>query len=204
MNCATLRMTVKRILKAFLGTKIGETFLRSCLKISDHFHLGNFEGQRRRNYFPKNRRQEDGQFQIVYYHRVTDLDPYWGGIPVKSFRLQMEVLAKYFQVLPLEELIHRAREGSVPRRSIAITFDDGYEDNYENGFPILKKMGIPATIFLATGGINNQEMLWHDKIFCGFYLARSSSVCIQGKKIALSNTSQRAIALNEFRKNLRR
>ena len=203
MNWAVLRMTVKRILRVFLGTKIGEMFFRRCLKISDHFHLGNYEGQHRFNYFPKKRSQENGQFQIVYYHRVTDLDPYWGGIPVQSFRLQMENLAKYFQVLPLEELLYRTTEGRVPPRSMAITFDDGYEDNYENGFPILKKLGIPATIFLATGGINDQEMLWHDKIFCGFYLAQSPSVRIHEQEFSLSNISQRATALNEFRSFLR-
>jgi len=203
MNWAVPRMMAKRILKVFLGTTIGRIFLEKCLKFSDHFHLGNFAGQQQRHYFPKKRSQENGQFQVVYYHRVTDLDPYWGGVPVQSFRLQMERLGRNFQVLPLEELIHRAREGRVPPRSMAITFDDGYEDNYENGFPILKKLGIPATIFLATGGINDQGMLWHDKIFCGFFLAPSSSVRIQGRQYPLSNTFQRAIALNEFRSFLR-
>ena len=42
MNLSGIRVMVKRMLKVFLGTNIGELFLRKCLKISDHFHLGNF------------------------------------------------------------------------------------------------------------------------------------------------------------------
>ena len=135
---------------------------------------------------------------------MTDLDPYyWGGISVQSFRLQMESLGKNFKVLPLDELITLAREGRVPARSVAITFDDGYEDNYENGFPILKKLGIPATIFLATGGINDREILWHDKIFSGFYLAKSPSVRIQEQEFSLTDMFQRATALYQYRAFLR-
>jgi len=47
---------------------------------------------------------------------------------------------------------------------VAITFDDGYRDNYLNAFPILQRYGLPATIFLTTGGIDSREPLWFEQL----------------------------------------
>jgi peptidoglycan/xylan/chitin deacetylase (PgdA/CDA1 family) len=47
---------------------------------------------------------------------------------------------------------------------VAITFDDGYRDNYEHAWPILKKYGIPATFFLVAGALDNKMVLWWDRV----------------------------------------
>jgi peptidoglycan/xylan/chitin deacetylase (PgdA/CDA1 family) len=49
-------------------------------------------------------------------------------------------------------------------RHVMITFDDGYSDNYTQAFPVLKSRGVPATFFVATGFIDEPELLWWDEI----------------------------------------
>jgi peptidoglycan/xylan/chitin deacetylase (PgdA/CDA1 family) len=75
---------------------------------------------------------------VLVYHRVNDKLP--AGelvVPVAKFRQQMEYLAN----------------NGLKKRQALITFDDGYRDNYQNAFPILKRLKLSATIFLTTGYI---------------------------------------------------
>ena len=105
------------------------------------------------------------RFQILLYHRVNDeRHPFFGGLPTASFAAQMEALARWFRVLPLAEAVERAARRELPPRAVAITFDDGYRDNYENALPILKRLRLPATIFLTTDFIGTNRRLWHDRL----------------------------------------
>jgi peptidoglycan/xylan/chitin deacetylase (PgdA/CDA1 family) len=56
----------------------------------------------------------------------------------------------------------------MPERSVVVTFDDGYENNYLTAYPLLKKYGIPATFFIATAFIESGEMLWFDRLASAF------------------------------------
>lgn len=119
--------------------------------------------------FPYIRKRRNRNFQILIYHRVNDdLDPFFSGIPTAVFAQQMEHLASRWNVLSLEEVLERASQKDVPDNAIAITFDDGYRDNFLQAFPILKKLSLPATIFLATGVIGTDRTLWHDRVFSAF------------------------------------
>ncbi|MBU1087231.1 MAG: polysaccharide deacetylase family protein [Candidatus Omnitrophica bacterium] len=65
-----------------------------------------------------------------------------------------------FQFMSLADYVELLKSGKKPRRkSIVITFDDGYEDNYIYAFPILKELNIPATVFIVTDWVNNENML---------------------------------------------
>ncbi|MHB1360710.1 MAG: polysaccharide deacetylase family protein [Rhodocyclaceae bacterium] len=66
-------------------------------------------------------------------------------------------------MLPLAQAIKRLRQGELPARAAAITFDDGYADNYLHALPILRKHGLPATVFVATGFLDGGRM-WNDTI----------------------------------------
>ena len=81
------------------------------------------------------------RFLVLCYHRVNDSGhPFFGGTPTALFREQMQVLREGFAVLFLDELVERAASEDVPANAVAITFDDGYRDNYANAFPILREL----------------------------------------------------------------
>jgi peptidoglycan/xylan/chitin deacetylase (PgdA/CDA1 family) len=109
------------------------------------------------------------RFQIIGYHKVSpDSHPFFEPVEPAVFEQQMQFLKDSYNVVELQELVTRSQRGQLPERAVAITFDDGYRDNYEYAFPILKKHGLPATVFVATAAINNATTLWHDRIFDAF------------------------------------
>src|SRR5215471_14717547 len=84
------------------------------------------------------------RFQILGYHKIsTDPHPFFEPIHPQVFDQQMRFLKTCYNVLSLSELVERSRRGDVPERAVAITFDDGYRDNYDCAFPILKKYNLP-------------------------------------------------------------
>jgi peptidoglycan/xylan/chitin deacetylase (PgdA/CDA1 family) len=67
-------------------------------------------------------------------------------------------------LLPLAELIAAARDGRIPERAVALTFDDGYADNLERGLPLLERYGAPATFYIPTGYIDRAGGFWWDEL----------------------------------------
>jgi peptidoglycan/xylan/chitin deacetylase (PgdA/CDA1 family) len=63
----------------------------------------------------------------------------------------------HYRVIPLKDLVEAlAKNKALSRNTVVITFDDGYEDNYQNAFPILKKHRFPATLFVITDSVGKQ------------------------------------------------
>lgn len=75
-------------------------------------------------------------------------------------------LRQHYEIVPLPELSRVAPKASPrPRPLCGITFDDGWQDNYEHAFPVLRKHQVPVTIFLATGFIGTSRRLWQDRLW---------------------------------------
>ena len=86
-------------------------------------------------------------------------------LPVSVFRSLCTHLAARYDVMPLGEMAAVLGRGEkLPPNAVAITFDDGYASNYELGFPVLKELGLPATIFLATGFLDGDAPLWFQQV----------------------------------------
>lgn len=100
------------------------------------------------------------RLSILIFHRVLEQpDPLFPGeATVQTFDMQMALLKSIFNVLPLPEAITRLKAGTLPARAAAITFDDGYADNYTHALPILQKHGLHATFFIATAYLNGGRM----------------------------------------------
>ncbi len=104
---------------------------------------------------------------VLMYHRVNDSLPANDlVVPVEVFRRQMRYLKEHCEVIDTKELIQgfnvstfQGIKGApkTKKPAVVITFDDGYRDNYLNAYPILKELGLPATIFLITGMIGTDK-----------------------------------------------
>jgi len=102
---------------------------------------------------------------ILIYHRVLDEPDYLrpGDVDKAAFTWQMELLSKYFNVLPLHEALKSLRNDELPPRAVSITFDDGYADNYTNALPILNRFNLSSVFFIAHGFLNGGRM-WNDTV----------------------------------------
>lgn len=100
------------------------------------------------------------RLNILIYHRVlAQTDPIFPTeVTASLFDAQMALLKATFNVLPLHEAVVRLKAGTLPARAACITFDDGYADNLTLAAPILKKHGLHATFFIATGYLNGGRM----------------------------------------------
>jgi len=107
---------------------------------------------------------------ILMYHSISPKqNPYIKSLIVspQSFQRQMRFLKdNRYNVVTLEALAELIKEKKrIPPRTLAITFDDGYKDNYEYAFPILKKYNLPANIFLIVNEIGrpqNDRLSWDE------------------------------------------
>lgn len=106
-----------------------------------------------------------GRLSILIFHRVlAEPDPLFVDLPdAAAFEQRMRWVRAWFNVMPLPEAIERLYAGSIPPRAMAITFDDGYADNEEIAAPILQRLGLHATFFVATGFLGGGCM-WNDRV----------------------------------------
>ena len=88
---------------------------------------------------------------VVAFHRIVDTDRS-DSLSVDSiaFERHCRFYQRHFRVVPLRELVDRLEQGRSVDRHLAITFDDGYRDNFENARPVLEKLALPATFFVVT------------------------------------------------------
>lgn len=109
---------------------------------------------------------------ILTYHSVGSNGDFYNVDP-DAFSRQMEYLRNNYSIVPLSEVVDFAKgTKEMPRRSVSITFDDGYRDFYSNVYPYFRKYELPATIFVTTGYVGKEwafneyglEMLTWDEI----------------------------------------
>jgi peptidoglycan/xylan/chitin deacetylase (PgdA/CDA1 family) len=114
-----------------------------------------------------------GRAVILAYHRILPRArlarfPLLEDLvtPLEEFEAQMALLERRARVLPLEELFAALREGRTPPPgTVCLTFDDGYADNFHHAFPVLRRLRLPATVFLATGHVGGARgLFWWDEV----------------------------------------
>jgi peptidoglycan/xylan/chitin deacetylase (PgdA/CDA1 family) len=105
---------------------------------------------------------------VLRYHRVypDGARPFYRlGVERRLFEEQLDFLGRYFDVVPLSSIIQALREEqALPRRAVAITFDDGYRDNLTEAWPALRVRRMPATIFVTVAAVEAGKSLWWDRL----------------------------------------
>jgi peptidoglycan/xylan/chitin deacetylase (PgdA/CDA1 family) len=94
---------------------------------------------------------------VVTFHRVND----WmqeDGMTCSSAKFEAfcDFFREHFRVVPLSEQVVACREGRGMGGTLSITFDDGYRDNFDVAAPTLRRLGLPAAFFVATGFIGTE------------------------------------------------
>lgn len=119
---------------------------------------------------------------ILMYHSVLP-DPSLqadslGGIvhSEAAFRAQMELLARDYHPISLDQTVKHMRDGEdFPKRSVVVTFDDGYADNYEVAMPILNQFAIPATFYVTVDCVENRRLPWPSRLRFAFRRTKQTS-----------------------------
>jgi peptidoglycan/xylan/chitin deacetylase (PgdA/CDA1 family) len=141
------------------------------------------------------RRQMRGRLAILMFHGVEAKPlspPCQYVIDAATLRRNLEFVRRYFHVLPLEEALARLDAGTLPDRAAALTFDDGTRNLATNAAPVLRDLGLPAAVFLATGKMGTGEALWPDRLWLAF--ARTTAHDIDLRAVGLATLSLRSAA----------
>lgn len=106
---------------------------------------------------------------ILVYHGVVEKPMHHvsvGPVDVAQFEKHLQYFKKHFDVVSQDEIFDMYRRGINPtKKTIAITFDDGYENNYTRAYPLLKKYNFPATMYIISSCVEQEDMItWYDYI----------------------------------------
>ncbi len=152
-----------------------------------------------------------GAFAVLTYHRVADpaLSPlcYPGLFTNPSeFAAQMTFLASRYRPVSLTELLGARRgEHALPLRSVLVTFDDGYRDFADHAWPILRRQGIPAVLFVPTAYPGNPgRAFWWDRLYSAVSRADAgATIDTPVGELRLASTSDRLDAYRRLRSTVK-
>ncbi|HEY0653434.1 MAG TPA: polysaccharide deacetylase family protein [Chryseosolibacter sp.] len=112
---------------------------------------------------------------ILMYHQVCEKksDPWQLAVTPENFQYQLNHLKNYFDVVSVDELVETVKTGRLTSNLVAITFDDGFVDNYTNAAPLLEWFELPATFYLTSGAIRAPKLFWWDELQSIVFLTES-------------------------------
>lgn len=137
------------------------------------------------------------QLAIIMYHAVSRTllevnDPCF--LDYDLFHKQITYLKRNFEILPLSSAIEKCKNKRIKYPTVAITFDDGFQNNYDVAFPILREAGVPATIFLVTSVVDTEDTIWFCRLNWALANTRKLSLDWANCQFNLKGVRQKAMA----------
>jgi len=100
---------------------------------------------------------------IIYYHSIAPKNPNWNrnflSIEPELFEIQLKYFKKRYKFITIDEYYQLKNQGGIKNNYLLLTIDDGFLDNWLYAFPILKKLNIPATIFVSPEMVDKKNTL---------------------------------------------
>jgi peptidoglycan/xylan/chitin deacetylase (PgdA/CDA1 family) len=126
---------------------------------------------------------------VLMYHRILGSDRSLVGLPVEDFDQQMKFIRDNCDPIDPDQLVERIQKPNRLRPSVLVTFDDGYRDYHDRAYPVLKRHGVPALVFLATSFMDHGGMIWTDAVQLACLHTKKDRVKLpwSGEEIALGD-----------------
>ncbi|MDX2502914.1 MAG: polysaccharide deacetylase family protein [Gammaproteobacteria bacterium] len=135
----------------------------------------------------------ESPIRIMTYHRVMEarqlsnypFDSDLIEVSTEELECQLKYLTKHFDVINFVDVIaYMDDKAPLPKRPLLITFDDGFHDNYEIAFPVIKAIDVPVTMLLATDYIGGKETFWYDWLAFIVFNIKADVLFLDGEKVA--------------------
>jgi peptidoglycan/xylan/chitin deacetylase (PgdA/CDA1 family) len=85
-------------------------------------------------------------------------------ISPEKLRTFLERISRLHRIVPADQAVQSLASGRSLASAMVVTFDDGYANNYEHALPVLGSMGLPFTVFVTTGLVGTDTVLWNDRL----------------------------------------
>jgi peptidoglycan/xylan/chitin deacetylase (PgdA/CDA1 family) len=134
---------------------------------------------------------------ILMYHAIVTSPlavPDWSFLDERVFRLQLEYVGRHFDVVPLSEAVRRLRQRTVRRPTAVITFDDGFQSVHDVALPLLKRLGLPAAVFVVSGLVDTDGTPWYCRLNRALAAATRRSLEWRDESFALDGAIARSRA----------
>jgi peptidoglycan/xylan/chitin deacetylase (PgdA/CDA1 family) len=143
---------------------------------------------------------------VLGWHNVegTPCFPALPGHGRRGLERQLTALARLANVVPLAAALTDLHAGRpLPRRAVAITFDDGYADVLSDAVPVLARLGLPATFFLVPSFLSREVTAWWEDLAVAFQTTTVTTFEFRGEILAVDNEARRRAAFERCSEDLK-
>lgn len=144
---------------------------------------------------------------VLMYHRITKpaCDPWQLSVSPEYFKEHIQLLRENYRIVSLLDLSEQVQKRKLKDHTVAITFDDGFVDNFQTAYPILNEFQVPASFYITTNLVGTNKIFWWDQLqFIFLQTVQLPAMCkclIGGESIELS-TGEGGILSPEMKSQL--
>src|SRR2546425_10943502 len=104
------------------------------------------------------------QAVILLFHRLSGSgEGDVSGLPIERFEEYIKYLTRHYRTVSLDTVIEECARGTVQPYSAAVTFDDGFHEVFTLAAPVLRRHGVPASVFVVSDFVEGRLWLWPDR-----------------------------------------